>query len=256
LRSRVNQDAVVIAGTSAGTAVQGKYIYGEGNSYGYLTFNDLAPKTVDDLSGLLDIRAGNSGFQYDNNGGKMQGFGFLARHMAFDTHFDNRARLGRMIVAMKNLKTTTGIGVDENTALSIHDDIATVYGEHGVFLADSSKAFFSATTKHLNETGVRVSILTNGDSYNFKNKKIHSTKKRILKPQFSGSVESHNLFGSYLSTELMTHLIDQSGNTNLGISDPARPGFKYIFRKDKKSFGNLSNGQYTVQNIIIDILDI
>jgi cyanophycinase len=255
LRTRVNQDSVIVAGTSAGTAVQGHYTYGEGNSYGYLTINDLAAKSVDSQTGLLDDRAGDSGFKFDNNGGKMLGFGFLSRNIAFDTHFDQRGRLGRMIVAMKSLEASDAVGVDENTALYIQDDVGTVYGANGVFIADSTAAQFSATSQRMNVTGVRMNILTDGDSYNFKTKIVSSSKAPIERAYVLGSKSSNNIFGSYVSTKLMTHLTIQTGDVNHGYSDKDRPGFEYRFSKDNKTSGHYSMGQYTVKNVIMDILN-
>lgn len=49
-------------------------------------------------TGLYDIRNGTSGFQYEYNAGKFQGFGFFP--YLLDTHFDKRGRLGRIIPAL------------------------------------------------------------------------------------------------------------------------------------------------------------
>jgi cyanophycinase-like exopeptidase len=69
-------EGLVIAGTSAGAAIQSNPTYGEGYSYGYYYFNaDL--KTCRIGEQLVDDRDGTNSFRYDENGGYMKGFGFV-----------------------------------------------------------------------------------------------------------------------------------------------------------------------------------
>lgn len=69
-------DGAIVAGTSAGAAIMSKRTYGEGYSYGYFYFNaDL--KECDIGETLQDDRDGTNSFRYSDNGGHMQGFGFV-----------------------------------------------------------------------------------------------------------------------------------------------------------------------------------
>lgn len=256
LRQRVNAGKVIVSGSSAGMAIQGHTIYGEGNSYGYLTINDLAPKEISSPTGLLDDRQGNSGFQYEYNGGKMKGFGFLARQLAFDTHFDVRARLGRMITAMKNISVEFGIGADENTAIYLNEDEAQVFGEHSVFIADNSTAQYQNQTGHMNVKGIVINLLTDGDRYNFKTRTLISTKPKILTPQYKGNLNDFDILNAYNSTKLITHLINQTENANHGFSEKKTPGVHYVFRKDQKTQGFYDQNSYSAEKVIMDILDI
>lgn len=256
LRTRVNEGSVIISGSSAGTAIQGQTIYGEGNSYGYLSINDLAAKPVESPTGLLDDRLGNTGFQYEFNGGKMIGFGFLTRPIAFDTHFDVRGRLGRMIVAMKQINAPTGIGSDENTAIFINGDEAQIFGEHSIFIADSSHSHFLRHSNHMNVKGISLSLLSDGDHYNLKTHQLTSSKPLITKPHYKGHLNNYDIFNSYSSTQLITRLIDQSGLVNQGFSDKSAPGFHYIFKKNKKTRGYFDQFAYTADHVMMDILDI
>jgi len=255
LRDRVIKNEVIIAGTSAGTAVQGEMIYGEGNTYGYLTVNDLAQKSVDSLSGLLDDRLGNGGFQFENNGGMMNGFGFLSRNIAFDTHFEARSRLGRMVVAMNALKTNIGIGVDENTAFFMDDNHGVVYGASSVIIVDTSFAVVSTDSSHFNVNEAIVNILNEGDKYNFITNSLQTTRAKIQNPQFQTGIESADIYAPYEATRLITHLIDQVPNVNYGFGDIAHPGFRFEFIKDRFTSGYFSNNKYTAEKVIMNILD-
>lgn len=66
----------VIAGTSAGMAVQGEYTFGSGRSYGYYYHNaDLNLCNIGDE--FADNRDLNDSFRYNENGAYLKGFGFL-----------------------------------------------------------------------------------------------------------------------------------------------------------------------------------
>lgn len=68
----------VIAGTSAGMAVQGEYTFGSGRSYGYYYFNgDLKFCNIGDE--FADDRDPEDDFRYDENGAYLKGFGFLTK---------------------------------------------------------------------------------------------------------------------------------------------------------------------------------
>jgi cyanophycinase len=84
------QRSTVIAGTSAGTAVQSKVMidYGRGGATPRERIAQFAP-----------------------------GFGFTDR-IIFDQHFRQRDRLGRLVYAISMHPGALGVGVDENTAAS------------------------------------------------------------------------------------------------------------------------------------------
>lgn len=68
----------VIAGTSAGMAVQGEYTFGSGRSYGYYYFNgDLKFCNIGEE--FADDRDPEDEFRYDENGAYLKGFGFLTK---------------------------------------------------------------------------------------------------------------------------------------------------------------------------------
>lgn len=243
----------IVAGTSAGTAIQGSPTYGEGVSYGYLYYNaDLAPKSVGSSTGLKDDRGGPSGFRFDNNGGKMTGFG-LIDNAAVDTHFDARGRMGRLIAAMKNLGAPVGYGVGEDTAFYVNGDVGTVYGTNGVFVVDKSTATFPAASSFFAATGVTVSVLTAGDTYRYSSRAVTSTKALITSPYYSSYHDSAAVFAPYETTKSLTHLVDQSVAYNIGVTAETKPQFSVKFYKNGSTKGYYSGGVYTVVKALVDI---
>lgn len=113
LRNRVLNNQALLVGVSAGTTIQSKYSYGGGSSFGILYFTNsqgLAPLSISQNEGMVDSRTGTESLQYEENGGVIQGFGFV--DFLVDTHFNRRGRLGRMIPALSQLNQTLGVGID------------------------------------------------------------------------------------------------------------------------------------------------
>ncbi|TQV81179.1 cyanophycinase [Exilibacterium tricleocarpae] len=93
----------VVGGTSAGAAVLGEYIYDPDNTPGIRSaeaVTDFCHSYLNFSTGFLDIP--------------------LMRGIVNDTHFYERDRLGRLLVFMASHRPgTTGIGIDEGTALFV-----------------------------------------------------------------------------------------------------------------------------------------
>ncbi len=254
LRKRVKINQVVVAGTSAGTAIQGKTIYGEGNTFGYLRYNNLAKKEITSTTGLKDDRNGDSGDQFEYNGGMMKGFGFHPLHMAFDTHFDKRGRLGRMIVAIKEIGATLGLGVDENTALAINGETAKVFGQHSVTFASTKNTKFGKNATLFKAEGVRLFVLSDGDEINLNTLKVTSSKPIVSKPLTSKTLSSSNIFDAYQSQKLLQHLIIQEKDKNIGVYTKTKPIYEFSFLKDNLTKGYFDQTNYTVDNAIMNIV--
>ncbi len=124
----------------------------------------------------------------------MPGFGFV--DFQIDTHFDQRGRLARLIPAMSDIGTPIGVGIDEFTCLYYKDGTGYVFGTKGVFVADISTAT-KTKSPYFSMKSVRVNYLTQGDSFDFKNKKITTTKTPITSYQYSGFLDSNNIISAY-----------------------------------------------------------
>lgn len=238
----------VIAGTSAGTAVQSIKTYGEGNSVGYLYHNNMAEKEISDIS-LVDPSD-----IHDHNGGYTYGLGLI--NFAIDTHFDTRGRLGRMIVATRELNMQFGIGIDENTAISISNGIGKVYGQNGVFIVDSTDTTFYQSN-YFKADNLYINYLTSGDIYDFNLKKLISSKSLIKYPYYSKGFDSSDIFAPNETTIIITRLIDSKWSYCYGDTyDPDKYvpiEFTLKFQKISQTKGYYKNGKYSIEKLRVDI---
>jgi cyanophycinase len=136
----------VIAGTSAGTAVQSKLMIAYGRS-------GPTPR-----EGIARFAAG---------------FGFTDR-IVFDQHFRQRDRLGRLVYAISMQPGALGVGVDENTAAIVEDDRKiTVCGRNAITIVDGKDMKATNVPEITNSRPVAVSglvihVLTEGCSFDLK----------------------------------------------------------------------------------------
>lgn len=136
----------VIAGTSAGTAVQSKLMiaYGRGGP---------TPR-----EGMARFSAG---------------FGFTDR-IVFDQHFRQRDRLGRLMYAISMHPGALGVGVDENTAAIVDDDNQiTVCGKSTITIVDGKNMKATNVAEIMNArpmavSGLIIHVLTEGCSFDMK----------------------------------------------------------------------------------------
>jgi cyanophycinase len=268
LRARWSAGNVVIAGDSAGNHIVNSTMHGAGVSYGYVYYGaDLQNKAITDYTQFGDTRDGSTALRYFDNGVKMKGLGFIPAGLLTDTHFDARSgRLGRLVAALKSINVMQGLGVDENTGILINDATreVKVYGAGTLIIADMAGATYQ-TGSFFKVTGVRVSLLTAGDSYNYQTKVVASTKAAITSPYYSSYYDSPDIFAAFETSKSLTRLVDQSSASNIGTaprpvysSNPqypsTAPAIKLKFTKDSQTKGYYSSGKYTVVKALVQIL--
>jgi cyanophycinase len=237
------QNGAVMAGTSAGAAIQGTFTYGEGDSYGYLEANGLVRKSIRDLS----LEDPNNRY----NGGYMTGFHFI--DAAVDTHFDARGRIGRLFVAQRDLGHAFGVGVDENTAFYVNGSLGRVYGQRGVFIADAGDTSYG-NGRYFSASNLRLSYLTSGDTYHFGNRSVYSAKASITRPRYKQIRDSSDIFGPYETTTTLTRVVDtQNVSVLYGDSYDRNPTFTLRFSQTDRTRGYVINGQYTVDQARVDV---
>ncbi len=269
MRTRFNSGALIYAGDSAGTAIAPTVSYGEGISIGYLNQNTLRQITPAACPYSATARSclTNPDATHPDYGTKINGFGFI-NNAIVDTHFDNRAnrtgRLGRMIAALKNTGVGAAYGIDQDTAFYINDDIGIVYGTGAVFIAEASSINFPAGT-NFSASNVRLSYLTKGDSFRRSDGAITTTKALISTPQFSGHLDSTNIFlvnssGLGNTTSTFRRMIDQVDTANIGVAPADSTNgnpltFDLTFKKDASTQGYKSgtSGPYTIKKALLDI---
>ncbi len=279
IRSRYNAGSLIYAGDSAGTAIAPSTSYGEGISIGYLnqnTLRSITPANCPYVAPASDGTPAPSCLTHTSNvdyGTKIKGFGFIP-NANVDTHFDNRAsrsgRIGRMIAALKNIGPTVSYGIDQNTALYVNGDVATVYGTGGVFVAEATSSNFGTGSK-FSATAVRLSYLTAGDSFKFSDRTITSNKTYLIGSasapyQFATAANSSDIFavdanGLGSTTATFRHMADQTSSSSTGSapSDSYNPSsFTLVFKRDGqtqayKSASGTYSGPYTIKKALLDI---
>ena len=122
INQAIHQRNIVIGGTSAGMAIQGKYYFSA--QYGTVTSTTALSNPYNSL-----VTVDSSAFINNN---------FLDQAIT-DTHFDNPDRKGRLITFLARIKTDYGVNAkaiacDEYTAVCIDTNgIARVFGGHPTY---------------------------------------------------------------------------------------------------------------------------
>lgn len=260
--------SIVIAGDSAGNHALNVKMHAAGVSYGYLYYGaDLPSTAVTGWQTLGDTRDGTTALRYLENGATMKALGFLPAGILSDTHFDSRSgRLGRLAAALRSLSVQQGFGVDENTGVVVDTSAqtATVFGANKLLIVDTAAASVQAGT-YYKVNGLRVSLLTPGDRYNYASKVVTSSKSDIgTAYYYSSYYDSPDIFAALETSKSLTRVVDQTPTTNIGTapvpvysSGPAYPGgapvIKLRFTRDATTKGYYGSGKYTVDKAKVDI---
>lgn len=245
----------VIGGTSAGAAIMSDPMIGAGNSMGALK------------KGVVTNYAGDD-FPKSDGVLLTHGLGFFPLGMV-DQHFNARARLARLIMAMMHEKKTMnlGFGVDENTALIYNGQLRTlkVAGAAGVTVVNTAEATISMVQNLPLVENVMISYLEEGDVYDISTKKIlpsegkkstigheYYTNANILQSgMFSGSAVN---FLSLITVSLIDNkAVDKVQNINFADKET---GFLVTLSKTTESKGFYTDkpaDKYTVTDVRMDI---
>lgn len=270
LRSRWSNGggSIVIAGDSAGNHALNVKMHAAGVSYGYLYYGaDLPDTPVTGWQTLGDTRDGLTALRYLENGATMKALGYLPAGILSDTHFDSRSgRLGRLAAALRDLGVQQGFGVDENTGVVVDTSAqtATVYGANKLLIVDTAGASVQ-TGSYYKVNGLRVSLLTPGDKYNYSSKAVTSSKSAIgTAYYYSGYYDSPDVFAALETSKSLTRVVDQTPASNIGTapvpaysSGPSYPSGAPVmhlrFTRDSLTKGYYGGGRYTVDKVKVDI---
>jgi len=254
IRQMYESDKLVLAGSSAGTAImQSTPMVTGGLSYDALVYDPhpyIDSRYPDDLS-------------YQEEGG----FGFFTLGF-LDTHVGCRGRQGRNIRLVEWFPaslTNLSFGVDEDSAIVLQNDTFEVVGYNGVFIYDISEAYPNSTkSSYWNLANVKVSFLTTGDKYDFRTNKVTFAS---WKTDISGR-ERHNTpmtpktdVFSYNTLEIFTNvttdLFDSKSAKTYGVSYQTGPEFRVDFEKKKDSKGAIGtkgiNEYISYNNLYVNI---
>jgi cyanophycin synthetase len=136
------KEGLVIGGTSAGATMMSNtmIIRGESNKNPRFGAIDIAP-----------------------------GMDFLPNSI-IDTHFSQRGRLGRLLTAVAHYPQEVGFGVDENTAMVVHNGRFEVIGENSVTVLDAGEITYTSLpdierSETLTMHGVKIHVLAAGQRF-------------------------------------------------------------------------------------------
>ena len=251
----------VVAGTSAGTAIQPFLTYGEGTSYGYLTAGGLVRKTIADVSLADPHNPDNGGYAYgfrfaqEESYAKGKGLGGVV----IDTHVGGRGRIGRTLVAMRDLKAKIGIGIDENTALVFYpNDNVKVLGQYAVYFISNENATYSGirtNSKYFRAEGLTAYSLSSGDSLSLQQLELTTTKELITDPYYNNAYDSYDIFNKDEAYKVMDYLVDSRDYSAYGYSYEDNPTIKLEFYKKEgtKGYYSESTRQYAVYELNLDV---
>lgn len=142
----------VVGGTSAGAAA--------------LTELTLAGNEVDEDGKLVEQYIG-------------PGLGLLGFRTLIDTHFTQRRRLYRLFVAIAGNREIIGLGLDEDTAMVVKGEVATVVGRGGVTFVDGHGVRFDNADevtkgRQLTLSSLRVGIVGTGYTFNLRHRELEA----------------------------------------------------------------------------------
>ncbi|MDQ0242689.1 cyanophycinase [Bacillus fengqiuensis] len=254
----VYKKGAVIGGTSAGAAIMSDVMLAGGDSYGTL------------MNGFTDTYDGMT--QQEGGPGYLErGLGFF-RYGIVDQHFDNKARLGRLIATAyeQGKKQQLAYGIDEDTALVVDNETHTakVAGRGGVTLVDVSKTTTNPQLPNSNYQNIVLSWMAPGDSVDFNTKDVTVSANKVETKGYeyndyqvaphSGVLSAHGLLNKFLAYEL----VDNSGEEAVkSYSFAAGKGFELTFRKGEETNGYwaYTDGQkddYSVEKVVLDITSV
>lgn len=245
----------VIAGTSAGAAVMSDTMFRDANNVLSVLKNGVSEgKEID------------------------KGLGFIGNDIFIDQHFFIRGRFARSLVVMQKKGYKLGIGIDENTALVVTNNIAEVIGYKGALVMDFSHATTNPSIKEFNIKNVKLTYLDRGDKFNLQTQeviphpvKLAGTKVEPNNPNYQPHFNHQKLYPDILANsavvDLMFNFIDNEqpeviglAFTNIAEAEKPELGFEFKFRKGMDSLGYFTSAfgseDYTVMNIYLDVTPI
>ena len=261
LRSQFDAGAV-IAGTSAGTAVQPTSpMITNGESYEALRDGSVS---------LVGSPPFDNTLYYNPLGG----LGFF-EYGLIDSHFSERGRQGRLIRLASDLGVDMAYGVDENTALVVTNAGTAeakikVLGEGGVFISDLAEAEVGEKNGDWTISDVLATYLTEGDQFDPVTKTALFGDKSLLVGLESQAVPLiENVFSHYNDdlgdwtnqrsfTDGAIALFNSEATTALGESFESDPTYGVTLTKLLKSqaFSGLDsqgNPKVSFENLAVDV---
>jgi len=219
----IYENGGVVAGTSAGSNIQGETIIAGGRSEEALD-NKVSFNEADDDGEKLVI---------------LKGIGLISNTI-IDTHFDVRGRIGRLIDATVITKNRFGFGIGEKTAIIYYpDSTIEIIGFGDVMVTDIETAkILSNPNENLHINNVKVHLFSHGDKFNLISNLFspHNEKMNIkYTPAYDRSDYNISLdvFNKYEANKIIVkYMLDNEASDAIGIMGSE----KITYHGDKSSF--------------------
>lgn len=207
---KVYKNGGTIAATSAGTNILGETSIAGGRSEEALTNRIAYNITEDDGTQLLLLK----------------GFGFI-KNVIFDTHFDTRGRLGRIIEGCVLTNKRFGIGISEKTAAIYHpDSILEIVGNGDVLMVDIKESkILNKPDEPLHIFNVKSHLFMHGDRFNMFTYQLMpaSDKECIINTPYFDVKDYHislNVFKEYETSNIViNYMLDNEAKEAVAIMD-------------------------------------
>jgi cyanophycinase len=241
----------IVAGTSAGGAFLSRIMMLGGGSYGSMIDGVFYQDVI--VHDYFDTYK-----PFKNRVWLGNGAGMLSPEIITDTHFIARGRFGRLITACLYLKKQTGsnmigIGVDEDTAVVVHEDgMYEVVGASGALFVDTSEAELQTSIEpgRYRAKNIRLNYLEHGDQICFdpgsksacvqikKSQKITEKDHKDQDYKFEVDVFGKNRISDWLCKNLfLTSAKDAIGVELIdNLEDSSDSIFYFEDAVDKRSF--------------------
>jgi len=253
------ENGAVLGGTSAGAAIMSERMIGSGTSISSLKFGIFTDEKYKDLPA-------------DSGVFLTKGLGFFKTGM-IDQHFNQRARLARLIMVMFfSPKITMGYGIDENTALIFNGEKEEfrVLGTGGITIIDLKDAEMKTISGFPELKNIKISYLSSGDRFELKTGTIiPEPRKKLIsgnEPYDEANIVQSDMlsggksdFYSIITQDLINNKgIEKIENINF-IGN--RMGFQVVLTKTAQTSGYYAEypqeiENYTVINILMDVIPI
>ncbi|KEZ47291.1 cyanophycinase [Metabacillus indicus] len=250
----IYKEGAVLGGTSAGAAIMSDVMLAGGGS-----LDTLAQGFTDTYDGMQQQEGGPGYLE--------RGLGFF-QYGIIDQHFDNKARLGRLIATAyeKGDRNQLSYGIDEDTAMVVRnaEKKIEVVGRAGVTVVDLSEVQTNPAAQSQYKN-IQLSSLAEGDSVDLKTKEFSISEHKVSTTGYeygdyqaaphSGVLTPHGTLSKFISY----NLVDNFGEKEVkSYAFNQGKGVELTFRKTEKTdgfWGYKDGGKddYSFVNAVLDI---
>lgn len=249
---KIYRSGAVLGGTSAGAAIMSDPMIAGGESFASLSRGPCRYDPDNESEQRVSLT---------------QGLGFFPCGMV-DQHFNQRGRLGRLIVACFEAKIMHGFGVDEDTALIYNgrDNTVEVEGENGITIVDLTEAHRETSSRGPIIRNIMIHYVEKGAKYDVAREQFSIDHRlvRIDTPgQGTGYMEKPIL--DNVRSAITECLGAQRKTEATGIevalkNDREASGFKVTFRRDGNTaiYGGIIDGsaRWVARGLRVDIVPV